>query len=153
MTARIMHKCKKKPLATESPLALEKLVKLLIIGGPSLRAEDQGLSEYTSPLKEMVEKKKVPSKLRFLVQNFLELHKSDLKQNRAGPCSFSKKALEVGGRPGPVPECISSKLHTPGMGRVFNWSGIGAFLDNEEEISCRNMGSWTGETWRGISNY
>ena len=54
MTARIMHECMKKLLGATSPLALEKLVKLLHIAGPSLRAEDQGLSELTSPLKKVV---------------------------------------------------------------------------------------------------
>ena len=72
MTARIVHECMKKLLAAGSPLALEKLVKPLHIAGPALKAEDQGLSEYTSPLKEMVEKKKVLFKLRFLMQNIFE---------------------------------------------------------------------------------
>ena len=73
MTARIVHECMKKLLAAGSPLALEKLVKLLHIAGPALKAEDQGLGEYTSPLKEMVEKKKVPFRLCFLMQNIHEM--------------------------------------------------------------------------------
>ena len=79
LTARIIHKCLKKLLAAGTPLALEKLLKLLQIARPSLREEDQGLTEYTSPLKEMVEKYKAPSRLLLLMQNFLELPRARLE--------------------------------------------------------------------------
>ena len=91
LTARIIHECLKKLLAAGTPLALEKLLKLLQIAGPSLR-EEKGLTEYYSPLKEMVEKKKVPSRLRLLMQNFLELHEPDWKP----------KALECTGNKGKI---------------------------------------------------
>ena len=57
MTVRIMQKCMKKLLTVVSSLALEKLVNLLQVAGPSSSAEDQGLNVYTSSLKETVEKK------------------------------------------------------------------------------------------------
>jgi len=73
----------------------------------------------------------------FLAQLLDALHESSL-------------ALGVGGRPGPRPlsECTSMELHTPHsteasgteMGSVFNFSGTGALLDKEGEISCRTMG-------------
>ena len=62
----------------------------------------------------------------------------------------SSMALGVGGRPGPRPlsECTSMELHTPHsteascteMGSVFNFSGTGALLDKEGELTCRSMG-------------
>ena len=103
LTARIIHKCLKKLLAAGTPLALEKLLKLLQIARPSLREEDQGLTEYTSPLKEMVEKYKAPSRLLLLMQNFLELNEPDWKPTRAG--SF-KKALKCTSNEGEMQTCI-----------------------------------------------
>ena len=65
-------------------------------------------------LEKMVEKKKVPSRLRLFMQNFLEVHELDWKLTRAGPF---KKALEG----------TSMNLQTPEMGGVFNFIGTGAF--------------------------
>lgn len=99
LTARIMHECVKKLLMTTDEESLECLCRLVTTVGLDLEAETQGrlakgpqtgindLAVYFKEMGKLVEQKKISSRVRFLMQDVIELRLNGWKKRRedAGP--------------------------------------------------------------------
>ena len=130
LTARIMHECVKKLLKTTDEESLECLCRLLTTVGQVLDQETKqrlskgpqnglnDLSVYFTEMKKITQDKKVCSRVRFLMQDVIELRVADWKLRReiAGPKTIEQIHADVAkeelnaklnqmssGPPGPMP--------------------------------------------------
>merc|ERR1719454_1319933 len=130
LTARIMHECVKKLLKTTDEESLECLCRLLTTVGQVLDTETKqrlskgpqnglnDLSVYFNEMKKITQDKKVCSRVRFLMQDVIELRVADWKLRReiAGPKTIDQIHADVAkeelnaklnqissGPPGPMP--------------------------------------------------
>ena len=130
VTARIMHECVKKLLKTRDEESLECLCRLLTTVGQVLDQETKqrlskgpqnglnDLSVYFTEMKKITQDKKVCSRVRFLMQDVIELRVADWKLRReiAGPKTIEQIHADVAkeelnaklnqmssGPPGPMP--------------------------------------------------
>ena len=130
LTARIMHECVKKLLKTTDEESLECLCRLLTTVGQVLDQETKqrlskgpqnglnDLSVYFTEMKKITQDKKVCSRVRFLMQDVIELRVADWKLRReiAGPKNIEQIHADVAkeelnaklnqissGPPGPMP--------------------------------------------------
>ena len=101
LTARIMHECVKKLLKTTDEESLECLCRLLTTVGQVLDTETKqrlskgpqnglyDLSVYFNEMKKITQDKKVCSRVRFLMQDVIELRLADWRPpQRAGAFDF-----------------------------------------------------------------
>merc|ERR1719402_500549 len=109
LTARIMHECVKKLLKTTDEESLECLCRLLTTVGQVLDTETkQRLSKgpqngpnqldvYFAEMKKITQDKKVCSRVRFLMQDVIELRIADWKLRRevAGPKTIEQIHADV----------------------------------------------------------
>merc|ERR1719445_2217660 len=130
VTVRIMHECVKKLLKTRDEESLECLCTLLTTVGQVLDQETKqrlskgpqnglnDLSVYFTEMKKITQDKKVCSRVRFLMQDVIELRVADWKLRReiAGPKTIEQIHADVAkeelnaklnqmssGPPGPMP--------------------------------------------------
>ena len=109
LTARIMHECVKKLLKTTDEESLECLCRLLTTVGQVLDTETKqrlskgpqnGLNDlnvYFAEMKKITQDKKVCSRVRFLMQDVIELRVADWKLRReiAGPKTIEQIHADV----------------------------------------------------------
>jgi len=109
LTARIMHECVKKLLKTTDEESLECLCRLLTTVGQVLDTETKqrlskgpqnglnDLSVYFNEMKKITQDKKVCSRVRFLMQDVIELRLADWKLRReiAGPKTIEQIHADV----------------------------------------------------------
>jgi len=109
LTARIMHECVKKLLKTTDEESLECLCRLLTTVGQVLDNETKqrlskgpqnglnDLSVYFAEMKKITQDKKVCSRVRFLMQDVIELRVADWKLRRevAGPKTIEQIHADV----------------------------------------------------------
>ena len=109
LTARIMHECVKKLLKTTDEESLECLCRLLTTVGQVLDTETKqrlskgpqnglnDLSVYFAEMKKITQDKKVCSRVRFLMQDVIELRIADWKLRRevAGPKTIEQIHADV----------------------------------------------------------
>jgi len=109
LTARIMHECVKKLLMTTDEESLECLCRLVTTVGQDLETETQGrlakgpqtgindLSVYFKEMGKLVEQKKISSRVRFLMQDVIELRLNGWKKRRedAGPKTIDQIHKEI----------------------------------------------------------
>jgi len=109
LTARIMHECVKKLLVTTDEESLECLCRLVTTVGQDLDIETQGrlakgpqtgindLSVYFKEMSKLVEQKKISSRVRFLMQDVIELRLNGWKKRRedAGPKTIDQIHKEI----------------------------------------------------------
>lgn len=109
LTARIMHECVKKLLKTTDEESLECLCRLLTTVGQDLDTETQGrlskgpingLNDLTVYFKEMsriTQDKKVCSRVRFLMQDVIELRLAGWRKRReeAGPKTIEQIHADI----------------------------------------------------------
>merc|ERR1719412_694039 len=109
LTARIMHECVKKLLKTTDEESLECLCRLLTTVGQVLDQETKqrlskgpqnglnDLSVYFTEMKKITQDKKVCSRVRFLMQDVIELRLADWKLRReiAGPKTIEQIHADV----------------------------------------------------------
>jgi len=109
LTARIMHECVKKLLMTTDEESLECLCRLVTTVGQDLEVETSGrlakgpqqgindLSVYFKEMGKLVEKKAISSRVRFLMQDVIELRLNGWKKRRedAGPKTIEQIHKEI----------------------------------------------------------
>merc|ERR1719430_2324668 len=109
LTARIMHECVKKLLMTSNEESLECLCRLVTTVGKDLEEETNGrlskgpqpgindLSVYFKEMSKLVEQKKISSRVRFLMQDVIELRINGWKKRRedAGPKTIDQIHKEI----------------------------------------------------------
>jgi len=109
LTARIMHECVKKLLMTTDEESLECLCRLVTTVGKDLEEETNGrlskgpqpgindLSVYFKEMSKLVEQKKISSRVRFLMQDVIELRINGWKKRRedAGPKTIDQIHKEI----------------------------------------------------------
>ena len=109
LTARIMHECVKKLLKTTDEESLECLCRLLTTVGQVLDQETKqrlskgpqnglnDLSVYFTEMKKITQDKKVCSRMRFLMQDVIELRLADWKLRReiGGPKTIEEIHADV----------------------------------------------------------
>ena len=115
LTARIMHECVKKLLKTADEESLECLCELLTTVGQVLDTETKqrlrkgpqgGLSDlsiYFAEMKEIIQDKKVCSRVRFLMQDVIELRVADWKTLEQIQAEEELNAKLQGMNLGPMP--------------------------------------------------
>jgi len=109
LTARIMHECVKKLLTTTDEESLECLCRLVTTVGQDLDTETQNrlakgpqpgindLSVYFKEMGKLVGEKKTSSRVRFLMQDVIELRLNGWKKRRedAGPKTIDQIHKEI----------------------------------------------------------
>jgi len=109
LTARIMHECVKKLLMTTDEESLECLCRLVTTVGKDLEEETTGrlskgpqpgindLSVYFKEMSKLVEQRKISSRVRFLMQDVIELRLNGWKKRRedAGPKTIDQIHKEI----------------------------------------------------------
>merc|ERR1712142_1156754 len=109
LTARIMHECVKKLLMTTDEESLECLCRLVTTVGKDLEEETTGrlskgpqpgindLSVYFKEMSKLVEQRKISSRVRFLMQDVIELRQNGWKKRRedAGPKTIDQIHKEI----------------------------------------------------------
>jgi len=109
LTARIMHECVKKLLTTTDEESLECLCRLVTTVGQDLDAETtaklkkgpipgiNNLDVYFKEMNKIVAEKKTSSRVRFLMQDVIELRLNDWKKRRedAGPKTIDQIHKEI----------------------------------------------------------
>jgi len=109
LTARIMHECVKKLLTTTDEESLECLCRLLTTVGQDLDIETQGrlakgpqgglndLAVYFKEMSRITQDKKVCSRVRFLMQDVIELRLAGWRKRReeAGPKTIEQIHADI----------------------------------------------------------
>jgi len=109
LTARIMHECVKKLLKTTDEESLECLCRLLTTVGQDLDTETQGrlakgpinglneLTVYFNEMKRITQDKKVCSRVRFLMQDVIELRLAGWRKRReeGGPKTIDQIHADI----------------------------------------------------------